>query len=206
MIVMTVDQIRSTITGSKAATRMRELQQQYGKRLLLPIAQFAGDELQIVTDTASAAVELALSLAEDDWHVGLGIGSGKLGKSAADSHGPAFQDARDAVTAAKSLPWHIAVRSGSDPEGAQDAEAALALLQNLRSRRSDAGHEIAQLIAAEGTVTAAASTLGISVSAASKRARIAGIRHEEAGIRLAERLISSMQNDDESAVRETVAS
>lgn len=206
MFVITVDQMRSSITGSRAASRMQELQHDYGSRLLLPIAQFAGDELQFVTSDPDAAVELALLLTDDDWHVGIGIGAGQLAATAADSHGPAFQDARDAVTAAKSLPWHMAVRCRNDSEGARDAEAALAMLHNIRSRRSDAGREIAELVTAHGSVTAAATELDISVSAASKRARIAGIRQEELGIRLANRLVARVDKHTESVDRDTVAS
>lgn len=190
MFVITVDQKNSTTAGNRAAQQMRQLEQQHGESLLLPAAQFAGDELQLITDDPTTVAAVALDLAGDDWHVGIGIGNGSLSTSAADSHGTAFQAARDAVNAAKPLPWHIAVRSSEDAEAAQDCEAALALLQTLQSRRTDAGNEIAELIDRLGSVTAAAEHLGISVSAASKRARIAGLRHEQAGIELAERLLA----------------
>ena len=190
MFVITVDQKNSTTAGNRAAQQMRELEQQHGSSLLLPVAQFAGDELQLITDTAPAVTQIALDLADDDWHVGIGIGDGVLSSTAADSHGAAFQMARKAVNDAKSLPWHIAVRAAGDPAAAQDCEAALALLQTLRSRRTDAGTEVATLLEELGSVTAVAEHLGISVSAASKRARVAGLRHEQAGIELADRLLT----------------
>lgn len=189
MFVITVDQQNSSATGSRAARRMRELQTQHGDSLQLPVAQFAGDELQLISTDPAAVAHIALEMADDDWHVGIGIGQGTLSATAADSHGRAFQDARSAVNDSKSLPWHIAVRAAAT-EAAADCEAAFALLQSLRSRRTDAGVEIGRLVDELGSVTAAAEHLGITVSAASKRARIAGLRQEKAGIELLVRLLT----------------
>lgn len=179
---------------------MRELSEKYDDDLLLPIAHYAGDELQFVSESPTAVTAISLEMNDDAWYVGIGIGRGTLGETAADSHGAAFEFAREAVTSAKPLPWGIAVRADDDELGA-DAEAGLALLQGIRSKRTDSGSDIAELVAELGSVTAAADELGISVSAASKRARIALLRHEALGLPLAARLLGFANGSE---VRRTV--
>ena len=194
MFVMTIDQRRSSQTGSRAKKTLTELTERHQDSLLLPIGRFAGDELQLILDDPMAVRTIAVSLIDDNWHVGIGVGTGTLGSDAADSTGAAFTLAREAVDAAKSLPWHVAIRSIAT-EAAEDAEAALALVQSIRSRRTEHGAEIVALVRALGSVTAAAAQLDISVSAASKRARIAMLRHEDAGLRLADRLLTVVSDD-----------
>lgn len=193
MFVLTVDQRDSSAQGSLARTVLPRLQKEFGPALLLPIGRFAGDELQFITDDPATTRTIAVRLtdgvgADGAWHVGIGIGEGSLGADAADSAGPAFALAREAVEAAKTTPWHLAVRAEREQEG-QDAEAALALVHGIRSRRTEHGREIAALLNEHGSATEAAGALGISVSAASKRARVAMLRHESAGVRLADRLL-----------------
>ena len=197
VFVLTVDQQRSTTAGSRAKSAVDDLTERLGSDLLLPIGRFAGDELQLIFAEAEPAAEVALDLADSGWHVGIGAGEGTLGSDAADSHGPAFTLAREAVDAAKTLPWHLAVRA-TDAGAAEDAEAAFALVLGIRSRRTSPGREIAELIAELGSTTAAAEHLGISVSAASKRARVAMVRHDEVGTRLAKRLLAAVSDQRES--------
>ncbi|HIY67488.1 MAG TPA: SatD family protein [Candidatus Agrococcus pullicola] len=179
---------------------MRELSDTYEADLLLPIAHYAGDELQFVSESATAVTAISLEMSDDAWYVGIGVGAGTLGETAADSHGAAFEFAREAVIAAKPLPWGIAVRADDEELGA-DAEAGLALLQGIRSKRTSSGRDIAELVEELGSVTAAAQELGISVSAASKRARIALLRHEALGFPLAARLLAFANGSE---VRETL--
>lgn len=195
MYVLTADQRGSRRQGSRANQRMQELTARYEHDLIMPIAHYAGDELQCITDSAETVTAISTDLVDDGWYVGIGIGRGTLGTTPADSHGPAFELARDAVTEAKSLPWGLAVR-GEEPASAADAEAALAMLEGIRSKRTESGRDIAKLAAELGTITAAAEALGISVSAASKRARIALLRHEAAGIPLANRLLEAADMSD----------
>lgn len=175
---------------------MRELTERYGDALLLPVAHYAGDELQCITHDAEAVVGLSTDLLDDDWYVGIGVGEGTVGETAADSNGSAFELARSAVAEAKNVPWRIAVH-GEASEAAREAEAALALLEGIRSKRTDSGRDIARLVAELGSITAAAEHLGISISAASKRARIALLRYEAAGIPLANRLLQAADVSDQ---------
>src|SRR6476469_8935929 len=93
----------------------------------------AGDEVQGVTDSPDAVIELALDLIRrGHWSIGIGIGPVEepLPASTRAGRGPAFEAARVAVERAKRAPAKMAVEGG-DPARAADAEAALTLLALL---------------------------------------------------------------------------
>ena len=132
----------------------------------------------------AAALEICLALLRDGrWSVGLGAGALEtpLPADIRAARGSAFVLARDAVERAKSVPGRVAV-SAADPVAAEDAEAYLRLLVDLRDRRSSHGWEVADLLAQGLTQKRIAAQLGITPTAVSLRAKAAGLRLEEAAV------------------------
>jgi hypothetical protein len=178
MFVLTVDQIDSQHDADRVAPLLPALAARFAGRLIAAPERTAGDEFQVATEQAPAALELALELVRaGDWSVGLGIGDARLplGDSVRAMTGTAFVRARDAVTAAKKRPARFALVG--EP-GAPDLDPLVRLLLALRDRRTAEGWELADLLDAEPglTLTDAAGRLGISVQAASQRASTAGTR------------------------------
>lgn len=191
-IVLTIDR-RGSRTHADDVEQMRSaLAGRWARALRSPIARFAGDELQLVTDDAVAAVRIALDLTRTrDWSVGIGIGDATLADDPAASTGPAFFAARRAVDRAKPSPARLAVAvDAADLEpGAEDVEAVLWLLVALRDRRSKEGWEVVDLLERMATQREVADELGISASAVSARAVAAGIRIESVGIATVEGML-----------------
>jgi hypothetical protein len=189
MFVITADQIDSRVSEDRVGAERDRIQAAHGAMLALPADRTAGDELQVLTDDAGTALALALELTRSrDFHVGIGVGPVRspLPASTREASGPAFFAARDAATRAKRSDTRLAVHWQREPQGsserAEDAEALLALLLILRERRSAAGWELFDLLAAGHTQAEAAAQLGISAPAASARARAANIRAELAAL------------------------
>ena len=149
-------------------------------RLALPPDRTAGDELQLITDDAEAALDILLTLARArEWSVGLGIGDIRLPLPDATraAAGSALIRAREAVEAAKKRAPRVAV--GADPGLFPDAatlQAVLDLLLQLRERRSPEGWELFDLVEGGLSQADAAARLDISPQAASSRALAAGIK------------------------------
>src|SRR5690606_8580276 len=81
-------------------------------RLALPVDRTAGDELQALTASAPAALDIALHLVRtQQWSVGIGIGAVEtpLPRDTRAARGDAFVHARDAVERAKDSPLRLAV-------------------------------------------------------------------------------------------------
>lgn len=192
LIVLTVDR-RSSRTHPDDVDQMRvALASRWARVLRSPIARFAGDELQLVTDDAVAAVRIALDLTRTRaWSIGIGIGTATLADDPAASTGPAFFAARRAVERAKSAPTRLAIAvDDSDLEPvAEDLEAVLWLLVALRDRRSKEGWEVVDLLERVATQREVAAELGISASAVSARAVAAGIRVESVGVATVEGML-----------------
>lgn len=134
-----------------------------------------------MTDAASA-VTVALELSRTrKWSIGIGIGEVEepLPAEVRSARGPAFVLARDAVRRAKRAPGRVAV---SGDAGAEDAEALLRLLVDLRDRRSPQGWEVYDLLAQDIPQRDIATRLGVSPAAVSMRATTARIRLEEAAV------------------------
>ncbi|MFT4234985.1 MAG: winged helix-turn-helix transcriptional regulator [Microbacterium sp.] len=180
MIVLTVDRRRSREREDDGvADAASRLQQAHGATLLLPVARFAGDELQLVTDDGSTAAGVALKLTRDDaWSVGIGIGDGELAEDAASSTGPAFFAARDAIDRAKASVPHLAITRQPDDGAltARDAEVVLRLLIEQRARRSPEGWEVSDLLGEGLTQKQIAERLGISAAAVSARVKAASVK------------------------------
>ena len=194
MFVINADQRDSTTNEDLVPDAVSLVEQVASDRLALPVQRNAGDELQVLTADAGAALDISLRLLRDGrWSVGLGAGAVQvpLPPDIRAARGDAFILARNAVDRAKAASGRIAI-AAPDPVAAEDAEAYLRLLVDLRDRRSAQGWEVADLLAEGVTQKAIAGRLGITPTAVSLRAKAAGLRLEEAAtpalVRTLERL------------------
>ena len=179
MLVLTIDQ-RSSRRGPDLVPEA--LAALAAVPMLRPFERTAGDEFQGVLDDAAALAEvLEPLLRTEEWNVGLGLGPVELPlpAHARAGRGPAYVCAREAVTAAKSSPWHL--RVVGDDERARHLESALWLWAAVLGRRTPKGWEVADLLERDLTYDEAARKLGISQSAVSQRARAAGIAEGRRG-------------------------
>jgi hypothetical protein len=179
MIVLTVDQIDSRHDVDRVDTAVRDLTEQHAHDLSAAPERTAGDEFQLATRDAAAALAITFRLVRTgDWSVGLGVGDldTPLGPSVRALSGSAFVRAREAVTAAKKRSARFALVA--DVAGTAQLDPLVRLVLFLRERRTDEGWELADLLEAEPelTLTDAGARLGISAQAASQRAQTAGIR------------------------------
>ncbi|QCR19587.1 hypothetical protein [Agrococcus sp. SGAir0287] len=194
-IVLTIDRRGSRTHADDVDEIRTALASRWGRTLRSPIARFAGDELQLVTDDSSAAVGITLDLARSRaWSIGIGIGGAAIADDPAASTGDAFFAARRAVERAKSAPARLAVEVEDDAlaSAAEDIEAVLWLTVALRDRRSKEGWEVADLLERHATQREVADELGISASAVSARAIAAGLRIESAGVATVEGMLARL--------------
>lgn len=179
MYVITADQIGSRVDIDRSETMQRELQAAFGERLVLPVDQTAGDEVQAITADPVTALDLVLALHRAGrWSIGVGVGDVRepLPDAARKAAGPAFIAARDAVDAAKRADARFALRAADDRRGLLDpahVEALVRLLLLLRDRRTPQGWEAVDLVRDGRTQKDAARLLGISDAAVSQRLRAA---------------------------------
>jgi hypothetical protein len=199
MIVITADQIDSTHTDDLAGTAVDSLNSVFGEHLARPADRNAGDEIQAMTTNADAALGMILSLLRTgQWSVGCGIGSVRLPLAAntREASGPSFVAARQAVERAKRAPHRFACASGADDKThAADVASLVELLLLVRSRRSDEGWELFDLISGGMTQAEAADHLGISPQAASQRAKAAAIKIDLAAVPALSRLLDAVNTD-----------
>lgn len=177
VVVLTVDQDGSR-EGSDQVPDALEVLSPVATRL--PFERTVGDEFQGVLDDPLAVVAaLERLLRAGVWNIGIGIGAVEtpLPDHARAGRGPAYLAAREAVTAAKSSPWHARALAGEghDSEGARALESAVWLWAALLGRRTTRGWEVADLVDEGLTYDETASRLGITQSAVSQRAAAAGI-------------------------------
>ena len=177
VVVLTVDQ-----DGSRDGTD----QVPAALDALAPVAtrlafeRTVGDEFQgVLDDPTSVVAALERLLRAGMWNIGIGIGEIEtpLPEHARAGRGPAYLAARDAVTAAKTSPWHVrALSAGArDDETVRALESAVWLWAALLGRRTSRGWEVADLVDQGLTYDETASRLGITQSAVSQRAAAAGI-------------------------------
>ncbi len=197
MFVLTVDQVASRSRGDRMGDILPGLVERWGDAVLLGPDRTAGDEFQLVTDAAAAALGIVLDLTRDGgWSVGLGVGSvdTPLAATTREAGGPGFVAARAAVERAKGALHRFALEGEPDRGGndAADAEALVDLLLEVRARRSEEGWAVVDRSGDDVTQASIAAELGITPQAVSLRARTAGLRLERratpALIRLLERL------------------
>lgn len=199
MIIVTADQIDSTHTDDLAGTAVAHLNQRYTTRLVLPVDRNAGDEIQAIMTDPAAALALILELTRTGrWSVGCGIGRVRtpLPANTREAAGPGFVAAREAVGQAKRAPHRFALCvDDAQPLGAGDIAPLLELVLLVRSRRSQEGWELFDLIDQGMTQTDAAQKLSISPQAVSQRAQAAGIRSELAAHPPIARLLGEADGD-----------
>jgi hypothetical protein len=172
-LVLTVDQRGSRRSPDRVADILAALAH---VPTLRSFEQTVGDELQgVLDDPAALAPAVETLLRDGTWHVGIGVGEVEepLPASARAGRGPAYLHARQAVTSAKSSPWHLRVL-GDDP-ATRALETVLWLWAAVLARRTERGWEVADLVAGGLSYDEAAQRLGISPSAVSQRAAAAGI-------------------------------
>ncbi|WP_372699250.1 hypothetical protein [Arthrobacter sp. JSM 101049] len=168
MIVLTIDQRDSRHSPDRVDGLVARLNADYPT--VRAFERTAGDELQGVLDDGRAAVELLLDVAlDEEWSVGLGVGSVKepLPEQTRAGAGEAFEAARDAVERAKHAPASVAV-TGAGPE-AQRLEAELQLVAEVNRRRTASSQEAGTLVDRGLSQRQAAVSLGITQQAVSSR-------------------------------------
>ena len=197
MIVITADQVDSRATADLATDTLAMLNADFARGLLLSADRTAGDEIQLLVRDGRTAVDVVLALTRAGrWSVGLGVGSVRepLGSSIRESTGDAFVAARSAVDRAKKKATRFAAAAEPRRTEAHDLEALVDLLLILRARRSEQGWEIHDLVTRGLTQADAASAIGITPQSASKRARAAELRAEDAAIEPLSRLVDTLDS------------
>jgi hypothetical protein len=189
--VFTVDQ-RSSRTGVDLVPRTLDRLARH--RVLLPFERTVGDEFQGAVDSPDELAGVVESLLRaGSWNIGIGFGEldEPLPTNVRAGRGTAYLHARDAVTAAKSTPWHL--RGVGEPEPASRAlESALWLWAGVLDRRTRKGWEVVDLIETGLTHDQAAVKLGISQSAVTQRARAAGLAEGRRAYDLVEYLTAAL--------------
>ncbi|TFD82031.1 sigma-70 family RNA polymerase sigma factor [Cryobacterium sp. Sr8] len=202
MFVITADQIDSRNDRDRASEMIARLNADFGPAFLLPPDQTSGDEIQLLTADADAALNVVLALHRaGHWSIGLGIGDVRtpLPASTRQASGGAFVAARDAVNRSKRTEARFALEAAAtappgDPTPAADeVEAIVTMLLLLRQRRTNEGWEAIELLRRGLPQVQIAAALGISTAAVSQRLKSAQWRVEEA-VRPA--LVKLVQNLD----------
>lgn len=176
MYVLTADQRGSRRGADAVPGALEALNAAYGDDLLLAFDRTAGDEVQGLVDDAATVVSAVADLVRrGDWSIGVGMGTVEtpLPDNVRAGRGSAFVHARAAVERAKAQPTGVAV-VGDDEAAAERAETVLWLLAGLLMRRSDAGWEAVDAMAAADRQRDAAAEIGITPQAMSRRLRVAG--------------------------------
>lgn len=171
--VLTVDQRRSRSGPDLVPTALAAVAD---VPVLRAFERTAGDEFQGVLDDAAALPRLVeILLRHQTWNIGIGFGEvdDPLPQHARAGNGAAYVQARSAVTAAKSSPWHLRVAGAH--RSARQLETTLWLWAAVLARRSARGWEVADLVEQDLSYEEAGRRLGISQSAVSQRAQAAGI-------------------------------
>ncbi len=185
VLVLTVDQRSSRHRPDLVPDAIARLE---AIPVLRRFERTAGDEFQgVLADPAALVDVLERLLRTAAWNVGIGAGEVErpLPEHARAGRGSAYVRAREAVTSAKSAPWHLRVVGPGDR--ARHLESSLWLWAAVLGRRTDKGWEAADLLE-RVSYDEAARELGVTQSAVSQRARAAGIAEGRRGRELSEHL------------------
>jgi hypothetical protein len=153
--------------------------------LTLPAAVTAGDEFELVCESAALPDVVALLAADAaEWYVGIGLGTVEAtpGAPVNLAAGSALVAAREAVGRAKADPAGLVVVDGRDPRDADGARAlrgATAALSDLISRRAPGQHDAVALWREGQTQRDIAERLGVTQQAVSHRLRASGVGIED---------------------------
>lgn len=181
MFVITADQVASRTNPDLVPDALTAVSALEPGALALTPERTVGDEFQVLTANAATALKILLHLTRDgSWSVGLGVGTVDLPFPAhtREATGEAFIAARKAVTRAKCSPTRCAVESLHVPSQGHDVEALIDLLLALRARRTAAGWEVHDLLAANHTQRDVSVILGITPQSVSNRATTAALTIE----------------------------
>ncbi len=205
MFVVTADQDASSRSGEQVEAVLAHLAgaawaPAAAEQMLLPFQRTVGDEIQGVFAGAGACLDAVLELQrQQQWAVGVGIGTATLADEARASGGPAFVRARTAVERARSkavtVPLAVCADGADDGEQhrAEEAEALLQLIAAVVRRRSKAGWEVVDRLRAGATThRQVARDLGVSAQAVGQRLRVALWAEERAVHPLAIRLLTDL--------------
>ncbi len=200
MFVITADLVGSRREPDRTGTLIAELAERHAHDLVFPPDQTAGDEIQLVTESASTAVGILLDATRTRrWSVGVGVGDIRipLPDAARKATGSAFIAAREAVGVAKRADGRFALRSGSEAavQRAADVESLLRLLVLLRERRTEHGWEVVELMSAGHRQKDVAAMLDVSAAAVSARLKAAMWRAEEDARPVLERLLGELERE-----------
>jgi hypothetical protein len=160
----------------------RELNDEFHAAMRLPFVRTAGDEMQALFTDGRALIEVVVrALDGGAWWVGIGLGAVEpLGDTARDSRGPAFENARVAVGAAKRRPWGCSVE-GEPLWAAVTLDGCIAMLERIRRTRTKRANQLVALALSGARQTDIAKKLGISRQAVSKQLIGAGLEEERLG-------------------------
>jgi hypothetical protein len=200
MFVITADQVASRREADRTGVLIAELAERYSGDLVFPPDQTAGDEIQLVTESANTALGILLDATRGArWSVGVGVGDIRmpLPDAARKASGSAFIAAREAVGSAKRADGRFALRSGSDAAAsrAADVESLVRLLVLLRERRTDHGWEVVELVRTGHRQKDVAALLDVSAAAVSARLKSAMWRAEEDARPALERLLEDLDRE-----------
>jgi len=188
MFVLTADQRDSRSHPDLVEKALRDIRRLAPKEEVFGPERTVGDELQLATTDAATALTVALHLTRShpepatSWSVGIGIGPVEpvaAGRSIREARGAAFIHARAAVERAKRTTHSFAVEGGPR---AHAAEALIGLLLEVRSKRTDKGWEVYDLLSEGLAQQQIAARLGITSSAVSLRAKAAGLAAEREAV------------------------
>jgi len=198
MFVLTADQIDSRNTFDRVGSMLALLDEQLGPRLALSPDRTAGDELQLLTRHADAALEALAILARDGhWSVGMGVGSVDLPlpDAARAAHGDAFVAARSAVEYAKRSPTRFGLVGGAGLLRDAEVRAIIDLVLTVRARRSTEGWAVVDLLEEGRTQASIADALGISPQAVSLRVSASGWRLDRSALPAILRLLEDLDGE-----------
>ena len=151
MFVITADQRDSRTNADLVPEGIALVERVGADRLTLPVQRNAGDELQALTDSAAAALQIGLALLRDGrWSVGIGAGAARVAPACRHPRGARLRrsSSRGRRSSGPSPSAGRVAVAAADPVAAADAEAYLRLLVDLRDRRSAQGWEVADLLGA----------------------------------------------------------
>ncbi len=197
MFVLTIDQRDSTHSEDRVPGLLSALAEIPSA---LPAERTAGDELQVLYDSADAALIAVQTVLRTGWFaVGLGVGQVErpLPQSTRSARGPAYLAAREAVDRAKRRPAApcalvLASAGGKDdgdgtddgggPEGAAapDLDALLWPWALMIAKRTEKQWEALDVVARHSTQREAAASLGKSGQALSRLLQAAYAEEAEA--------------------------
>lgn len=197
MIVLTADQIKSGTRGDRVPRMLTLLDSLPSTGNARAFARTAGDEVQgLIATPEDALTALRRFVREGGWRVGMGIGTINVPvpDDVRAASGPAFVAARMAVTESRGAPQDFALVSQLTKPWARgaivDARAVLDLVATIWRRRSDAGWQVADLVAEGLSQQEIAARVGVTPSAVSQRVRTAAVAEAAAGEALAVRCLS----------------